>query len=77
MAAARAGQGGGGSSARGSMSEWRELARLISLRVYGTKRRRAFDYLESRGLRFCVHFGTDNAIAVAREHWRKLRRKRR
>ena len=32
-------------------------------------------YLESHGLRFCVDFGTENAVETAREHWRNRKRK--
>lgn len=37
--------------------------------------RRAAAYLEGRGQRFLVEFGTDNAIMKAREDWRTRRRK--
>lgn len=33
---------------------------------------RVFRYLERRGLRFCVDFGTDNAMAIAREQRQRL-----
>lgn len=58
------------------MSGWRETARLLGLRVTGW-RARAFDYLESNGLRFCAHFGTDNAVEIARKHWRERKARRR
>ena len=51
-------------------SDWRATAALIGIDVPAWKHG-AFDYLESEGLRFCTHFGLDNAIDIAREHWRK------
>jgi hypothetical protein len=29
----------------------------------------AFDMLEAQGLRFCVHFGTRNAVDMAAQDW--------
>ena len=58
------------------MNDWRDTARMLGLRVTGWKAR-AFDYLEANGLAFCAHFGTDNAIDIAREHWSKRKHKRR
>ena len=55
------------------MKGWLQTANSIGLAVEGSLRR-AFDYLESRGFRFCVDFGTENAVEKAREHWRSLRR---
>ena len=57
------------------MSDWRDTAKLIGLRVTGW-RARAFDYLEQNGMRFCAHFGTDNAVAIARQHWNERKKKR-
>lgn len=54
-------------------TDWRDVAKSIGLSVEGAVAR-AFDYLESQGQRFCVHFGTDNAIEKAREHWRGRKR---
>lgn len=31
-------------------------------------------YLENHGFRFCVDFGTDNAVEKAREHWTSRKR---
>lgn len=54
------------------MSDWRETARMIQLDVPIWKAH-ALDYCESVGMRFCVDFGTDNAVEKAREHWRTRR----
>lgn len=35
------------------------------------RERRACLYLEGRGLKFCVDYGYQNAVALAREDWRK------
>lgn len=43
---------------------WRVTAHLLDLKVPPLTAH-AFDYLESKGLRFCVHFGTKNAIDLA------------
>ncbi len=45
-------------------SEFDEMRRMLKLRVTGAKEF-ACRYLESRGLRFCVDYGTDNAIEKA------------
>jgi hypothetical protein len=60
------------------MSAWRDMADRLGLRV-PSYIAFACDYLESHGKRFCVDFGTDNAVTLAREHWRsrKLRKKTR
>lgn len=55
-------------------SEFRTWVRRLGLRP-GNAVRRAAVYLESRGQRFLVHFGTDNAIQKAREDWRTRRGK--
>ena len=55
---------------------YRAVARVLGLR-FTTAQHRAAQYLERQGLRFCVHWGRDNAIALAREHWRARRRRRR
>jgi len=57
------------------MSDWRKTARMLGIKITGW-RARAFDYLESNGQMFCAHFGTDNAVEKAREHW-QARKKRR
>lgn len=49
---------------------WRHTAKLLKLQldpltVY------AFDYLEAQGWRFCVHFGTKNAVERAQDEWLK------
>ena len=58
-------------------SNWRQMARWIGLEVPAWKVH-ALDYLERNGLRFCVDFGTENAVEKAREHWRnrKVRKPR-
>lgn len=50
------------------MSGWRQTARAIGLEVDGVLRY-AFDYLESKGFRFCVDYGIENAIQKATDHW--------
>ena len=35
---------------------------------------RACRYLERQGQSFCVHFGYENAVEKAREHWNARRR---
>jgi hypothetical protein len=57
-------------------NDWRRTARLIGLVVSGW-RARAFDYLEAHGQRFCVDFGTDNAIEKARQHWAARKKRKR
>lgn len=47
---------------------WRETVRLLKLQV-DPLTAFAFDCLETRGLRFCVHFGTKNAIEKAQDEW--------
>jgi len=37
---------------------------------------RACRYLERQGQRFCIDFGTENAVEKARAHWRARRRRR-
>lgn len=54
------------------MSSWKLTADLLGLRVDGVLRY-AFDYLESNGLRFCVDFGTANAVKMATDHWCDLK----
>jgi hypothetical protein len=55
--------------------EWRETVRLIRMEIPVDKEP-IFDFLESEGLRFCVHFGIDNALAVAVAHWNATVHKR-
>lgn len=49
-------------------SDFRIWTRRLGLKV-GPAVRRAAAYLEAQGQRFMVHFGTDNAVDKAREHW--------
>jgi hypothetical protein len=56
------------------MAGWRATARSIGLTVEGVLAY-AFDYLETNGLRFCVDFGTENAIQKATDHWCGLKRR--
>jgi hypothetical protein len=53
---------------------WRDLAARLDLKVPHWKAH-ALDYLESVGQRFCVDFGTENALEKAREHWRENKHK--
>ncbi len=57
------------------IDQWRETARLINLDVPLWKAH-LLDYCESAGMRFCVDFGTDNAVEKAREHWMRRGRRR-
>ena len=57
------------------MSGWRETCRMLGINVPHW-RAHALDYLESVGQVFCVHFGTDNAVEKAREHWRSRRKRK-
>lgn len=50
------------------------VCRLLDLKVPPYKYFACL-YLESHGLRFCVDFGTENAVEKAREHWRNRRKK--
>lgn len=49
-----------------SGGEWRCERLGIALT---DEQRDAFRYLELFGFRFCVDFGYDNAVEMAREHW--------
>jgi hypothetical protein len=53
--------------------DWREWATFLGIEVPHWKAH-ALDYLEAQGLRFCVDFGTDNAVEKAREHWTARKR---
>jgi hypothetical protein len=55
------------------MRTMRDVAALLALPLT-TDQLRAGRYLEARGLRFCVEFGHENAIAVARADWLQRRR---
>lgn len=55
------------------MSEWRRIAENLGISVPPWKAH-ACDYCESIGLRFCVNFGTDNAVDIARAHWTNRRK---
>lgn len=57
------------------MRDWRLTCALIGLEVPAWKAH-VFDYLESRGFRFCVEFGIDNAVDVARADWESRKAKR-
>lgn len=50
-----------------------ETIALLGL-VLTVEQLRACKYLDRAGKRFCVDFGYDNAIELAREHWRQKRR---
>jgi hypothetical protein len=53
---------------------WRDIAQQIGLQVPNWKAH-VLDYLEANGFRFCVDFGTDNAVEKAREHWATRKRR--
>lgn len=55
---------------------WRGVASYIGLTVEGDLMH-AFDYLEAHGQRFCVHFGVDNAMEKALDHWCGRKRRKR
>lgn len=55
--------------------QWRKTAELISMKVPAWKAE-IFDFLESEGFRFCVHFGIENCEQVARKHWQSVKHKR-
>lgn len=57
------------------MSSWRDIVKWIGISV-PTWKHGAMDYLESRGKKFCVDFGTGNAIEMARKDWISRKRKR-
>lgn len=57
-------------------SRFREWVRRLGLHPSNAVRRAAA-YLEAHGQDFLVHFGTENAIDKAREHWRGRRKARR
>jgi hypothetical protein len=54
---------------------WREMAKLINLDIPIYKIG-AFEFLTSIGKRFCLDFGTDNAIEIARAEWIKRKRRK-
>lgn len=49
--------------------EYAYWLRKLQIRV-GPKQHMAMKYLENVGKRFLVDFGYENAIEMAREHWR-------
>lgn len=49
--------------------------RMLRLNV-SQEQLRAMRYLQRAKQVFCVHFGYDNALEKARDHWLALRRKR-
>ncbi len=53
-----------------------ETIRLLGLR-FTAEQHAASRFLERDGLRFCVDFGYDNAVRIARERWNAKRRARR
>ncbi len=55
------------------MSTTKHIAELLNLALT-TDQLRASAYLEARGLRFCIEFGYDNAVEMARSHWLQRRR---
>jgi len=57
------------------MESWRELTRKLGI-VVPIWKAHALDYLEAAGQRFCVDFGTDNAVEKARAHWTQRKQAR-
>lgn len=53
---------------QGGTVKWRDTARGINVRV-SRLTAHAMDYLEAQGLRFCIEFGTENAVDMATDHW--------
>ncbi len=51
----------------------KDLARILDL-LMTEDQFRACAYLEARGLTFCVEFGYDNCVEMARAHWLQRRR---
>ena len=52
-----------------------ETLRRLGIRL-GPKQYKAGRYLESRGKVFCVDFGYENAVELARQDWRARRRRK-
>lgn len=52
-----------------SRYDYAKTLRWLGIRV-GPKQHMACKYLELTGLRFCVDFGYENAIEIARAKWR-------
>ncbi len=48
------------------------LCKILGLNLSAAQRR-AFWYLELQGMRFCVEFGTENAVWKAAQHRREKR----
>jgi len=61
---------------RKTSSGFREWVKRLGLHPSNAVRRAAA-YLERQGQEFLIHFGTENAIDKAREHWRGRRKVRR
>lgn len=57
------------------MNGWREIVKFLRIDAPLWKHG-PMDYLESRGYRFCVDFGYDNAIEKARQDWNSRKRRR-
>lgn len=57
-------------------SDFVQVCRMLKIRVTRDQKHTA-RYLENIGLRFCVHFGTENMQAIAKKHWRDRRNARR
>lgn len=53
---------------------YRALAGILRLR-FTQEQHRAAQYLERQGLHFCIDWGRDNAVTMAREHWRARRQR--
>jgi hypothetical protein len=51
------------------MYQYQRISRMIGLKL-GPKQHMAAKYLEQRERRFCIDFGKDNAVEIAREVWR-------
>lgn len=58
------------------LGSYERTLQLLDMRVT-PEQHAAMRFLEREGLRFCVEFGTDNAVAIAREKWNTRRRERR
>jgi len=57
---------------KAGMTSSEEMCARLGVAVSDVQRR-AFRYLEQQGMRFCSHFGYENAVAVAQTHWRTRR----
>ncbi len=50
--------------------DYQRICRWIGMKL-GPKQHMAAKYLEQRGARFCIDFGKQNAVEIARDVWRK------